>query len=92
MNILGEEQIGEGRFSIPLYNLSLSTCIQNTNSLCFMYTVVEISLTKNMERKKNKYREEQIGESRFSIPRYNLSLSTCIPNMKFLSKQFWRYL
>ena len=43
-----EEQIGEGWFSIPLYNLSLSICIQNMNFLC--YTVVEISLTKNIER------------------------------------------
>ena len=30
--------------------------------------VVEISLTKNLERKKNKHREEQIGEGPFSIP------------------------
>ena len=50
MNIYREEQTGEGWFSIPLYNLSLSTCIQNMNFLC--YTVAEISLTKNMERKK----------------------------------------
>ena len=38
------------------------------------------------ERKKNKYREEQIGEGSFSIPRYILPLSSCIPNMKFLSR------
>ena len=50
MNIYREEQIEKGWFSIPLYNLSLSTSIQNMNFLC--YTVVEISLTKNMERKK----------------------------------------
>ena len=50
MNIYREEQIEEGWFSIQLYNLSLSTSIQNMNFLC--YTVVEISLTKNMERKK----------------------------------------
>ena len=50
------------------------------------YTVVEISLTKNVERKKiDKYKEEKIGESRFSIPRYILSLSTCVPNMNSLS-------
>ena len=49
-------------------------------------TVVEISLTKNWkERKRNKQKEEQIGECPFSIPRYNLSLWTCILNMKFLS-------
>ena len=33
----------------------------------------------------NKYKEEQIGQSRFLIPRYNLSLYFCIPNMNFLS-------
>ena len=38
------------------------------------------------ESKKNKYRKEQIGEGPFSIPRYNLSLQTSIPNLKFLSK------
>ena len=54
------------------------------NFLC--YTVVKISPMKDMERiKKNKYREEQIEDNPFSTPRYNLSLSTCIQNMKFLS-------
>ena len=47
-----EEQIGEGPFSIPRYNLSLGTCIPNLKFLS--YTVVEISLTKNVERKKNR--------------------------------------
>ena len=38
-----------------------------------------------MERKKNEiYKEEQKGDSRFSTPRYNLSLSACIQNMNFL--------
>ena len=47
---------------------------------------MEISLTKNLERKKrDKHKEEQIGERPFAIPRYNLSLWTCIPNKKFLS-------
>ena len=50
MNIYREEQIGESPFSIPRYNLSLSTRVQNMNFQC--YTVVEISLTKSMERKK----------------------------------------
>ena len=35
--------------------------------------------------KGKKHKEEQIGECPFAIPRYNLSLWTCIPNMKFLS-------
>ena len=50
MNIYKEEQIGEGPFSIPRYNMSLSTCIPNLKLLSF--TVVEISFTKNLERKK----------------------------------------
>ena len=33
----------------------------------------------------NKYLEEQAGKGPFSIPRYNLSLSPCMPNMKFLT-------
>ena len=77
MKIYRQEQTGEGWFPIPLYNLSLSNCIQNTNFL--YYTVVGIYFTKNMERKKkknkyrkNKYRKEQIREGSFSIPRYNL--------------------
>ena len=37
--------------------------------------VVEISLTKNLERKK---REEQLGEGPFAIPQYNLSLQSFI--------------
>ena len=37
------------------------------------------------ERKDNKYKEEQIGQSWLSIPRYNLSLLFCIPTMNFLS-------
>ena len=35
--------------------------------------------------KKEKEREEQIGECPFAIPQYNLSLQTSIPNLKFLS-------
>ena len=36
-------------------------------------------------REKEIYTEEQMGECPFSIPRYNLSLWPCIPNLKFLS-------
>ena len=46
-----EERTGQSRLSIPLYNFSLLFCIPNMNFLS--YTVVEISLTKNVERKKN---------------------------------------
>ena len=41
-------------------------------------------LTAWRERKVNKYKEEQIEQSRFSIPPYNLSLLFCIPNMNIL--------
>ena len=51
MNNYAKEQIGQSRFSIKRYNLSLLFGISNMNFLC--YTVVEISLTKNVERKKN---------------------------------------
>ena len=40
---------------------------------------------KNMERKKKEYyKKEQLGDGPFSIPRYNVSLSTCIQSVNFL--------
>ena len=45
-----EEQIGECPFAIPQYNLLLQTSIPNLKFLS--YTVVEISLMKNLMRKK----------------------------------------
>ena len=36
------------------------------------------------ERRENKYNEEQIGQSRFSIQRNNFSLLYCIQNMNIL--------
>ena len=65
--------MGEGPISIPRYILSLLICIPDLRFLS--QTVVEISLTKNLERKK----KEQIqgrtnGECPFSIPRNNMSL------------------
>ena len=49
-----------------------------------LYTKFEVSILNSCKgifdqnsgekEKKNKYREEQIGEDPFSIPRYNLSL------------------
>ena len=44
------EQIGRCPFAIPQYILSVRTCIPNLKFLS--QTVVEISLTKNLERKK----------------------------------------
>ena len=46
-----EHQTGHSRLSIPRYNLSLLFCIPNI--ILLSYTVVEISLTKNIGRKKN---------------------------------------
>ena len=51
MNKYKKQQIGHSQFSIPQYNLSLLFCIPKMNFLS--YTVVEISLTKNVEGKKN---------------------------------------
>ena len=48
MNKYMKEQIGQSQFSISRYNLSLF-CIPIMNFLS--YTVVEIYLTKNVERK-----------------------------------------
>ena len=69
-----EEQIGEVPFSIPRYNLSFVN----------LYTKFEVSILNGYgdifdekiwrERKKNKFREEQLGEGPFAIPRYNLSM------------------
>ena len=45
-----EEQIGECPFAISQYNLSMRTSIPNSKFLSL--TVVEISLTKKLERQK----------------------------------------
>ena len=72
---------GRDKYLYPIMQLVIVNLYTNMNLLC--YTVVEISLTKIWrERKKNKYREEQTGEGLFSIPRYNLSLSTCMERKK----------
>ena len=54
-----EEQIGQSRLSIPRYNLLLLFCIPNINFLS--YVVAEISLTKNIERKKKGHIQERIN-------------------------------
>ena len=60
----------KGPFAILQYNLSLQASLPNLKFLS--YTVVEISFTKYLERKKKG--QTQIGECPFAIPRYNLSL------------------
>ena len=73
----------------PIFNATIQLVVVN------LYTKYEVSIFNGCgdifdekiwkERKRNKQKEEQIGECPFAIPRYNLSLWTCIPNMKFLS-------
>ena len=48
MNKYNEEQIGQSRYSILRYNLSLLLCMNFLSCI-----VVEISLATNVERKKN---------------------------------------
>ena len=82
VNIYRDEQTEEGQLSIPRYNLSWLTSIQNMNLLYF--TVVEISLTKIMERKK----KEQIqGTIDSRMPIRNPTLQHVIVKLKgkFLS-------
>ena len=71
-----EEQIGEGPFSIPCYNLSLQTCIPNLKFLSL--TLVEISLRKNLERKKT----EQIqGRTNRRMPVFNPTIQLVVANL-----------
>ena len=84
MNKYTEEQTGQGLFSIQQYNLLLLFCMLNMNFLSS--TVVEISLTKNVEREKNRYREnkqEKAGsQSHNATSRYQFSYKTLTFNLK----------
>ena len=75
-----EQQIqGTTNMRRPILNPTIQLADVN------LYTKYEIYAWR--ERKvNNKYREQQIREGPFSILQYNLLISTCIPNMKFLSK------
>ena len=63
---------------MPICNLTIQLVVAN------LYTKFEVSILNGCgnifddksgeKEKKNKYREQQIGEGPFSIPRYNLSL------------------
>ena len=69
---------------MPICNPTIRLVVAN------LYTKFEVSILNGCgdifdkkiwnERKKNKYREEQIGEGPFSIPRYNLSVEVSILN------------
>ena len=71
---------------MPIFNPTIQLVIVN------LYTKFEVSILNGCgdifdEKygKKEKGREEQIGECPFAISQYILSLRTCIPNLKFLS-------
>ena len=70
----------------PIFNSTVQLVIVN------LYTKFEVSILNGCgdifdekSGKKEKGREEQIGECLFAISQYNLSLRTSIPNLKFLS-------
>ena len=80
---------------MPICNPTIQLVVANHNTkfeVSILNGCGDIFDEKSGEKeKKNKYREEHIEEGPFSIPRYNLSLCTCIPNLKFL-KRLSRYL
>ena len=71
-----EKQIGEGPFSFPRYNMSLWTCIPNLKFLSL--TVVEISLMKNLERRK---KEQTQGRTNRRMPICNPTIQLVIVNL-----------
>ena len=71
-----EEQTGQSRLSIPRYNLSLLFFISNMNFLS--YIVAEISLAKNVERKKKGHIQGRINRR---ITVLNLWMQQVIVNL-----------
>ena len=70
----------------PIFNPTIQLVVVN------LYTKSEVSILNSCgdifekkSGKKEKGREEQIGECPFAFSQYNLSLQTSIPNLKFLS-------
>ena len=83
-----EEQIGQSWLSIPRYILSLLFCILNMNFLS--YTVVEISLTKNVESKKNGQIYERINRRMLVL---NPTIQLVVVYLYTKYEHFiWRYL
>ena len=68
--------MGEGPYSIPRYNLWLWTCIPNIKFLSL--TVVEISLTKNLERKK---KEQTKGRTNRRMPICNPTIQLVVVDL-----------
>ena len=73
-----EQTYGSTNRRRPIFNPMIQLVVVN------LYTKFEVSILNSCgdifdeksgeKEKKNKFREEQIGEGPFSIPRYNLSL------------------
>ena len=70
----------------PIFNSTIQLVVVN------LYTKSEISILNGCgdifdkkSGRKEKGKEEQIGECLLAISQYNLSLRTSIPNLKFLS-------
>ena len=85
-----KEQIqGRTNRRMPICNPTIQLVVVN------LYTKFEVTILNGCgdifdnnskeNIKRNKYKEEKIGECPFAIPQYNLSLQICIPNLKFLS-------
>ena len=82
-----KEQIkGRTNTRRPIFDSTIQLVVVN------LYTKFEVSILNGCgdifdekSGKKEKGREEQIGECLFANSQYNLSLRTCIPNLKFLS-------
>ena len=88
-DIFKEEYTGECQFST---HDATSHCLFTYKILTFYLEQLLRNISQSItvliawrERKDNKYKEEQTGQSWLSIPRYNLSLLFCIPNMNFIS-------
>ena len=70
----------------PIFNSPIQLVV------VYLYTKFKVSILNGCgdifdekSAKKEKGREEQIGECPFAISQYNLPLQTSIPNLKFLS-------
>ena len=66
---------------VNLYTKDKHSTLNRLRNLSRKFTV----LNAWRERQRKKYEVENTGEGWLSILLYNLSLSTCIPNMNFLS-------
>ena len=76
-----EQTKGRTNRRMPICNPTIQLVVVD------LYTKYEVSILNLDEKsgKKEKGREEQIGECLFAISQYNMSLQTSIPNFNFRS-------